>query len=168
MKWYIIAVRSNFEEKIKRDLEESIEDGGLQDLFSEVLVPTKIVDNDGKDKKVNHYRGYVFVHMKLTDASWSLVKNTKYVSDVLGSNRRPTSVPQKDIDNIKAFLDSEESSIVEGGFSIDDSVNIVNGPFASFAGKVVSIDNKKAEAQVEVMVFSRPQSVILAFSDISK
>jgi hypothetical protein len=64
---------------------------GLEDCFSEILVPTEDVVEIRRGRKVNSERkffpGYVLVKMDLTDEAYHLVKNTPKVTGFLGSGR---------------------------------------------------------------------------------
>ena len=40
-KWYVVHTYSGYENKVKEDLEKSVENAGLQDIILEVKYPTE-------------------------------------------------------------------------------------------------------------------------------
>ena len=79
-KWYIVHAYSNFEKKVAQHLQDQARQQGLEDCFSEILVPTEDVVEIRRGRKVNSERkffpGYVLVKMEMTDDAYHLVKNT--------------------------------------------------------------------------------------------
>ena len=67
-KWYVVHTYSGYENKVKEDLEKSVENAGLQDIILEVKYPTEetieILPN-GKRKVTQRkvFPGYVMVKM---------------------------------------------------------------------------------------------------------
>ena len=53
LRWYVVHAYSGYENSVKRSLEERIERSGLQDMFGEILVPTKEVVKRREGKKRN-------------------------------------------------------------------------------------------------------------------
>ena len=66
-KWYIVHAYSNFEKKVAQHLQDQARQQGLEDCFSEILVPTEDVVEIRRGRKVNSERkffpGYVLVKM---------------------------------------------------------------------------------------------------------
>ena len=88
-KWYIVHAYSNFEKKVAQHLRDQAKQRGLEDNFSEILVPTEDVVEIRRGRKVNSERkffpGYVLVKMELTDDAYHLVKDTPKVTGFLGA-----------------------------------------------------------------------------------
>ncbi|HEY6189312.1 MAG TPA: KOW motif-containing protein [Pyrinomonadaceae bacterium] len=53
-------------------------------------------------------------------------------------------------------------------FSPDDRVRIKSGPFASFTGRVESVDKETATIKVIVVIFGRSVALALGFRDVEK
>ena len=87
--WYIVHAYSNFEKQVANSIKEQAVLRGMEDYFSEILVPTEDVVQVRKGRKVQSERkffpGYVIVKMEMTDDSYHLVKKTNKVSGFLGS-----------------------------------------------------------------------------------
>jgi transcriptional antiterminator NusG len=95
-KWYIVHAYSNFEKKVAETIKEQAKAQGLEDCFSEILVPTEDVVEIRRGRKINAERkffpGYVLVKMDLTDEAYHLIKNTPKVTGFLGSGSNPMPV----------------------------------------------------------------------------
>ena len=92
-KWYIVHAYSNFEKKVAESIREQARSQGLEDSFSEILVPTENVVEIRRGRKVDAERkffpGYVLVKMNLSDEAYHLIKNTPKVTGFLGSGSKP-------------------------------------------------------------------------------
>ncbi len=89
--WYVVHTYSGFEEKVKISLEEKIENRGLQEKISKILIPTeRIIElKAGKKKESDKkfYPGYILVEMELDDETWHLVKSTPRVTGFVGGKK---------------------------------------------------------------------------------
>jgi transcription antitermination factor NusG len=105
-KWYIVNAYSNFEKKVAEQLRDQAKQQGLEDAFSEILVPTEDVVEIRRGRKVNSERkffpGYVLVKMEMTDQAYHLVKNTPKVTGFLGAagGTKPLPVSEREVQNI--------------------------------------------------------------------
>ena len=83
-KWYVAHTYSGYENKVKANIEKSVENRGMQDLILDVKVPTEeVVEENGDKKKVVQHKifpGYVIIKMIMTDESWYIVRNTRGVT----------------------------------------------------------------------------------------
>ena len=72
--WYVAHTYSGYENKVKVDIEKTIENRGLQDLIFEVSVPLQSVVEvqNGVEKTTDKkmFPGYVLVNMIMTDQTW--------------------------------------------------------------------------------------------------
>ncbi len=172
-KWYIVHAYSNFEKKVAEALRDQAKAQGLEDKFSEILVPTEEVVEVRRGKKFNSERkffpGYVLVKMELSDQAFHLVKNTPKVTGFLGSASKPMPVSQKEVDRI---LGNSAAAVERPkpvlSFDIGEKVKIVGGHFASFDGVVESVDQEHARLRVSVSIFGRATPVDLEYSQVEK
>ena len=172
-KWYIVHAYSNFEKKVADSIREQAATQGLDDCFSEILVPTEDVVEIRRGRKINAERkffpGYVLVKMNLTDEAFHLVKNTPQVTGFLGSGSKPMPVSEKEVMRIiGAIEEGVERPKPTIRFDIGEKVKVTDGPFASFDGVVESVDEDRARLRVSVSIFGRATPVDLEYSQVEK
>ena len=172
-KWYIVHAYSNFEKRVKETILEQARAQGLEDQFSEVLVPTEDVVEIRRGRKVNAERkffpGYVLVKMELTDQAYHLIKNTPKVTGFLGSGSKPMPVSEREVARIiGAIEEGVERPKPTISFEIGEQVKVTDGPFASFNGSVEDVDEERARLKVTVSIFGRATPVELEYSQVEK
>ena len=171
-RWYIVHAYSNFEKKVAEDIEQKAKQKGLWDSFEKILVPTEKVVEVRRGRKVDAERkffpGYVLVRANLTDAVFSLIKNTPKVTGFLGdSNPVPItdSEAERILHQVQEGVERPKPSIT---FEIGEQVRVSDGPFASFNGSVQEVDEERARLKVEVSIFGRAVPVDLEFGQVEK
>jgi len=170
-KWYAIHTYSGYEDAVVRNLKQRIESMGMEDKIFNVLVPKekKIKMRSGKRNVVEEriYPGYVLVEMIVTDDSWYVVRNTPRVTGFVGSGTTPIPLFESEIKELQRRMGVEEPK-----YKIDlaagDSIQIIDGPFKDFDGKVSEIDEDKGKIKVLVSMFGRETPVELDFLQIKK
>ena len=172
-KWYIVHAYSNFEKKVAEALRDQAKSQGLEDKFSEILVPTEEVVEVRRGRKFNSERkffpGYVLVKMELSDEAYHLVKNTPKVTGFLGSASKPQPVSEKEVQRIVGNVDAAvERPMPVLSFDIGEKVKITSGHFASFDGVVESVDQEHARLRVSVSIFGRATPVELEYAQVEK
>ena len=148
LKWYVVHTYSGYENKVAGDLMTTVENRGLQDMITEVKVPTEIVteNNDGKIKEVEHkiYPSYVFVKMIYTDETWYVVRNIRGCTG-----------------DEEVYRLGVEQRVVEVNYKVGDQVRIIDGPLEDFVGIVDELDADKNYVRVVVSMFGRETPVEL-------
>jgi len=172
-KWYIVHAYSNFEKKVAETIREQAKAQGLEDCFSDILVPTEDVVEIRRGRKVNAERkffpGYVLVKMDLTDEAYHLIKNTPKVTGFLGSGSKPIPVSEKEVARIiGAIEEGVERPKPTVRFDIGESVRVIDGPFQSFSGVVEQVDEERARLRVTVSIFGRATPVELEYGQVEK
>lgn len=172
-KWYIVHAYSNFEKKVAEALRDQAKSQGLEDKFSEILVPTEEVVEIRRGRKFNSERkffpGYVLVKMEMTDEAYHLVKNTPKVTGFLGSGSKPIPVTEKEVQRIVGSVDQaapRPKPVLS--FEIGEKIKVTDGPFASFDGLVESVDQDHARLKVSVAIFGRATLVELEYGQVEK
>ena len=171
-RWYIVHAYSNFEKKVAEDIEQKAKQKGLWDSFEKILVPTEKVVEVRRGRKVDAERkffpGYVLVRANLTDAVFSLIKNTPKVTGFLGDSK-PVPISDAEAERIlhqvQEGVERPKPSIT---FEIGEQVRVSDGPFASFNGSVQEVDEERARLKVEVSIFGRAVPVDLEFGQVEK
>ena len=165
-RWYVVHTYSGYENKVKEDLEKSLENAGLQDIILEVKYPTEetieILPN-GKRKTTTRkvYPGYVMVKMFLTDQSWYVVRNIHGVTGFVGPGSKPVPLSDEEV----AALGVEKKQ-VEVNFEVGDSVKITDGYLDGFIGVVEEIDTDRNMVKVVVSMFGRETPVELQLDQV--
>lgn len=169
--WYAIHTYSGYEEKVADSIRQRINSVDMANEIFDVMVPKEkqIEIKNGKRKIVEKkiFQGYVLVEMKLTDATWYIVRNTPGVTGFVGTGTTPTPVSEAEINKIKKRMGVEEPK-----HQIDlkpgDVVNITDGPFKGFDGAVSEIDTQKGKIRVMVSMFGRDTPVELDALQVNK
>jgi transcriptional antiterminator NusG len=172
-KWYIVHAYSNFEKKVAESIREQAKSQGLDENFSEILVPTEDVVEIRRGRKVNSERkffpGYVLVKMEMTDEAYHLIKNTPKVTGFLGSGSKPMPVSDREVARIiGAIEEGVERPKPTISFEIGENVRVTDGPFASFNGSVEQVDEERARLRVTVSIFGRATPVELEYNQVEK
>lgn len=170
-RWYVVHTYSGHENKVAAALKQRVESERLEDKILEVLVPVadKIEIKGGKKvtMKEKIFPGYILVRMVLDDASWLAVRTIQGVTSFVGIGNKPTPISDKEVETIVKFT-TEETPMFKSVFEVDDTVKIVDGPFAEFIGKIDSVDQEKGKVRVLVSIFGRETPVELDFLQVQK
>ena len=175
-RWYIIHAYSGFENKVRDQILADASRMGLEGLVESVEVPTEKVTEVRRGKKVQSERkffpGYVLAKLEMSDQVYHLVKNTPKVTGFLGFSGKPQPISEAEaarILNTKAEADAAAPKAKKKvSFEIGDSVKVLDGPFATFAGLVEEIDYDKSRVKVSVSIFGRATPVELDFDQVEK
>jgi transcriptional antiterminator NusG len=169
--WFVIHTYSGYEERVKKNLEQRIKYMDSGDEISQVIIPTEveIEVKDGQrrnvDKKI--LPGYILVQMKMSDQSWSIVRNTPGVTGFVGSGSKPTPLEEEEVNQILKQMEAEAPR-VRVGFRKGQSVRVTNGPFIDFVGVVDDISLDKGKVKVLLSLFGRETPVELDFLQVEK
>ena len=172
-KWYAIHAHSGQENKVKENLEKTVERDKLQDVIGEILVPSEqVAEVRAGQRRVTtrtFFPGYVLVNMVLNEKTWFIVKNTPGVSGFISAGKRPVPVAVEEIESIMEQLkEEEEKPKPKVQFQSGELVKIVEGPFSNFLGTVDEVNPERGRVKVLVKIFERMTSVELEFWQIEK
>lgn len=172
-KWYILHVYSGFEKKVKTMLEEKIRLSSIADKFGEIFLPeenvVELVKGEKRETKRKFFPGYLLMQVELTDESWALIKEVPKITKFVGSQQKPQAVSEAEVEKIKKLMsDGEEQPRLRVSFREGQTVNVTDGPFASFSGTVEEVNSEKGKLRVLVSIFGRSTPVELDFSQVEK
>ncbi|MDR3543161.1 MAG: transcription termination/antitermination protein NusG [Desulfosporosinus sp.] len=169
--WYVIHTYSGYENKVKMNLEKRVESMNMEEKIFRVLVPMEdeIEFKNGKEKilKRKVYPGYVLVEMEMTDDSWYVVRNTPGVTGFVGTGTKPIPLLDQEVVKILQQMGMDEIH-TRIDFEINQSVQVIAGPFKDFVGVVREILADKGKLRVEVSMFGRETPVELEFAQVQK
>jgi transcriptional antiterminator NusG len=169
--WYVIHTYSGYENKVKMNLEKRVESMNMEEKIFRVLVPMEdeIEFKNGKQKvtKRKVYPGYVLVEMEMTDDSWYVVRNTPGVTGFVGTGTKPIPLLDKEVVKILQQMGMDEVH-TRIDFEINQSVQVIAGPFKDFIGVVREILADKGKLRVEVSMFGRETPVELEFTQVQR
>ncbi len=180
MKWYVLRVASNKEEQVREALERKVRIENLEQRVGRVLVPTakekRMKAGQVKVIEKKLYPGYVFVEMatepdgSIPENVWFMVKETMGVGDFIGSDGKPTSMKDHDVDMmlLAAAKEDEEAALQGMEFNRGDRVKIKEGSFQNFEGNVDSIDEQKGIVTVLLTIFGRATPVDVEYWQLEK
>ncbi|AQQ51751.1 transcription termination/antitermination protein NusG [Planococcus lenghuensis] len=172
--WYVVHTYSGYENKVKANLEKRVETMGMQDKIFRVIVPEEQETDfkNGKKRTVMRktFPGYVLVELVMTDDSWYVVRNTPGVTGFIGSSgggAKPTPLLDEEVDFILRQMGMKEKK-VEADYVIGESVEVIEGPFENFQGKVEELDESKGKVKVSIDMFGRETKMELDFGQVKK
>ncbi|MBE6447396.1 MAG: transcription termination/antitermination protein NusG [Alphaproteobacteria bacterium] len=173
MKWYVVNVYSGSEQKVLDSIRDMALKRGLESMFGEILIPKEEIVEIKKGEKIKSERkffpGYILVQMDLTDDTWHLVRRISRVSGFLGAKGKPLPISDAEVRRIvKRVEDSANTTNHSVNYEIGDTVNVCDGPFASFQGVIEDVEADKERVKVSVTIFGRATNVDLSFSQIEK
>src|SRR5256714_4073766 len=171
--WYIVHTYSGFEQKVAESLRSRAQAFGFSDKIGQILIPTEEVIELRNGKKVTSkrllYPGYVLVEMEMKDDLWHAVKATPRVTGFVGGGNAPVPLSADEVNQILYRQQSSaERPRPKMTFEKNDSVRIVDGPFANFSGKVDEVNPERGTLRVMVTIFGRATPVELEFLQVEK
>ena len=182
-KWYVLRAAGGKEKKAKEYLEKEIERRGLQDLVSQVLVPTEKVYKIRDGKRIMTERlffpGYVLIEAELTGELQHIIRNeVPHMSGFLTEKhdvgktqeKRPVPIREDEVRRILGEQDEQATSEAETvvDYIVGDAVKITDGPFEGFDGTVEDIVEDRSKLKVMVMIFGRKTILELNFTQVTK
>ena len=195
-KWYVVRTAGGKEKKAKEYIEKEIENNGLQDLVSQVLIPTEKYFQIKNGKRVSAERvlfpGYIYIEAALTGELEHIIKNLTFVAGFLSENVEVVEEKKSDVNGktrmvkvvkrvpvplraaevarilgaIDTLADQDEETVTP--FSVGEPIKITDGPFNGFEGTVEKIMDDKRKLAVTVKIFGRKTLVELNFAQVTK
>jgi transcriptional antiterminator NusG len=170
-KWYVLNIRTGYENAIKKELEQRIEASGLENKIVDILVPVqkKIVIKKGKQnvEEDKIFPGYILVKMELDEITWEIVNNISGIRGFVRTDKKPRPLPESEVQAIMQYMEIEQPSY-KTSFSVGEAVKITEGAFADFIGSIQEIDSTKGKVKVLISFLGREAPVELEFSQVEK
>ena len=165
--WYVVHTYSGYENKVKANIEKTIENRNLQEEILEVRVPMQDVMElkNGVRKTVQKkmFPGYVLINMVMNDDTWYVVRNTRGVTGFVGPGSKP--IPLTDAEMAPLGI-QQENILVD--FEEGDTVRVIAGAWADTVGVIQAMNVPKQSLTINVELFGRETPVEISFAEVKK
>ncbi|MDZ5254930.1 transcription termination/antitermination protein NusG [Clostridium sp. LIBA-8841] len=166
-RWYVVHTYSGYENKVKANLEKTIENRNLESLILDIQVPMEecAEEKDGKIKVTlkKKFPGYVIVNMVMTDESWYVVRNTRGVTGFVGPGSKPVPLTDEEVDSMGVMKTAMDIDLEVG-----ETINIISGALSGFAAIIQEINVEKGKIKALVDMFGRETLAELDFNQVEK
>ena len=163
-KWYVVHTYSGYENKVKANIEKTIENRHLEDQILEVRVPLEeaVETRNGVAKQIQRklFPGYVLLNMIMNDDTWYVVRNTRGVTGFVGPGSKPVPLTEEEM---KTWGCKNE---IEVDFKEGDMIVVVGGAWAGTESNIVSMNLQKRVVTINVELFGRETPVEISFAEI--
>jgi transcription termination/antitermination protein NusG len=153
--WYVIHAQTRKEMEVEMALRQQ----GLETFLPIVTVPSR-----RRDRKVTlHvplFPGYLFINARLDTRTFHQVIKAHHVFRLLG-NGRPTTIPEEEVEGIKAIVSGERLCYPWRFLEKGKKVRVIDGPLSGVEGIILERREQKRRLVVGVELFRRSVAVEL-------
>ncbi len=174
-KWYVVNTYSGHENKVRTTLERRIESLGSGHHFGEIRIPEESVIEIKNGKKVpvvqRQFPGYLLVNMDMNDNSWTLVRQTPGVTQIVGAGDTPIPLSRGEVERLLhpgEAAEQREKVKTTVDYDVGETVRVIGGPLSDFEGQISDINVDQSRLKVLVSIFGRETPVELSFSQVAK
>ena len=165
--WYVVHTYSGYENKVKANIEKTIENRGLHEEILEVRVPMEeVVEVKNGTKKVSQkklFPGYVMINMVMNDDTWYVVRNTRGVTGFVGPGSKPVPLTEAEMKPLGIKKD-----VVSVDFAEGDMIVVLAGAWKDTVGAVQKMDYQRGTATINVELFGRETPVEISFEEVRR
>ncbi|WP_347272818.1 transcription termination/antitermination protein NusG [Candidatus Kuenenia sp.] len=172
--WFVLRVQSNREDKVRDNLVERIRAQGLENLITNILVPSeKISEVKGGKKRVSDrkiYPGYIMVEIEVDEKGqipkevWFMIRETSGTGEFIGGQSKPVPMTKYEVEKLLSDLEQkEERPRAKIEFNEGEKVRIKEGPFENYDGIVEEVLPASGRVKVMLTVFGRATPVELEY-----
>lgn len=165
--WYVVHTYSGYENKVKANIDKTIENRHLENQILEVRVPLEDVEEnkDGKHRIVQKkmFPGYVLIHMIMNDDTWYVVRNTRGVTGFVGPGSKPVALSEAEMERLGI-----QNVVVQIDFEVGDSVVITSGAWKDTESVIQSINEAKRTVTINVEMMGRETPLEIGFAEVKK
>jgi len=166
-KWYVVHTYSGYENKVKANIDKTIENRHMEDQILEVRVPMQEVvelkNGVQKASQKKMFPGYVMIHMIMNDDTWYVVRNTRGVTGFVGPGSKPVPLTDEEM----APLGIKQGGLVVS-FEEGDTVMVTAGAWIDTVGVIQSMNMQKHTLTINVELFGRETPVEIGFAEVKK
>ena len=165
--WYVVHTYSGYENKVKANIDKTIENRHLENQILEVRVPLEDVEEnkDGKRRIVQKkmFPGYVLIHMIMNDDTWYVVRNTRGVTGFVGPGSKPVALSEAEMERLGI-----QNVVVQIDFEVGDSVVITSGAWKDTESVIQSINEANRTVTINVEMMGRETPLEIGFAEVKK
>ena len=166
-KWYVVHTYSGYENKVKANIDKTIENRHLEEQILEVRVPmqevAEVKNGTQKVSQKKMFPGYVMIHMIMNDDTWYVVRNTRGVTGFVGPGSKPVPLTEAEISSL-GIMNAE----VVSNFEVGETIVVVSGAWKDTVGMVKDVNTQKQTLTINVELFGRETPVEIQFSEVKK
>ncbi|WP_230398384.1 transcription termination/antitermination protein NusG [Novisyntrophococcus fermenticellae] len=169
--WYVVHTYSGYENKVKANIEKTIENRHLEDQILEVRVPMEEVVEvkNGTRKQVQRkmFPGYVLLNMIMNDDTWYVVRNTRGVTGFVGPGSKPVPLTDTEMEALGLSDEGKPADVIID-LEVGDGVVVTGGAWEDTTGVIQSINKAKQVVTINVELFGRETPVEISFAEVKK
>ena len=166
-KWYVVHTYSGYENKVKANIDKTIENRHLEEQILEVRVPMQeVVELKNGTQKVAQkkmFPGYVMIHMIMNDDTWYVVRNTRGVTGFVGPGSKPVPLTDAEINGLGIM-----GANVVVDYEVGGTIVVTSGAWKDTVGVVREVNPQKQSLKINVELFGRETPVEISFTDVKK
>ncbi|MBL7827660.1 MAG: transcription termination/antitermination factor NusG [Saprospiraceae bacterium] len=176
-KWYSLRVISGKEKKIQERIQMEVErNPDWKGFIFTVIVPTEKVYKVRNGKKVMQERnllpGYILIEAYGSKLNGDVAKHIADIPNVIHflGKESPLPMTQTEANRLLGKVDesAETGETLSEPFLVNETVKIIDGPFADFVGDIQEVNDEKKKLKVIVKIFGRGTEVELNFLQVEK
>ena len=166
-KWYVVHTYSGYENKVKANIDKTIENRHLEEQILEVRVPmqevVEVKNGTQKASQKKMFPGYVMIHMIMNDDTWYVVRNTRGVTGFVGPGSKPVPLTEAEISSL-GIMNAE----VVSNYEVGETIVVISGAWKDTVGMVKEVNSQKQTLTINVELFGRETPVEIQFSEVKK
>lgn len=173
-KWYIVQLVAGYEEKVRDEIYRRIKENNLDDQFGDILIPEvktvgsyfNLIDNNSIEQL---FPGYMVVSLVPSSQNFRLVTTIFRVVKFLGGSC-PVELSQIEVERILSQVSGKitVASVEEQIYNLGQEIEIIDGPFSGFSGKINFIDEQKKKLVLMISIFNRLTPIEISFNQAKK
>lgn len=164
-KWYVLHTYSGYEDLVKANLTQMVENNHLEDEIFDIKILTEetVEERNGKKKVVvtKIMPCYVYIKLRYSSQIWYLVTNTRGVTGFVGPQGRALPLTDEEVKRLRL-----ETVVTDFTHKVGDYVRVISGPFEGQVGMIKSIDTAKQKVCLVLSMFGRETDIDMDFIQI--
>lgn len=179
-KWYALRVKGGREEKVKKAIEDTMEQQ-FKEHFQQIVLPFEKVYTRQKGKRVikKRYLSYLFIAIDITKNNKngkSARQILRQIKDVYGflnlsdskADQEPIPVDPQEIDRMLGKAQETSHAQIEKKFIQGETIKIVDGPLQGTVGNIKSISKEQKKLIVTIKIFKNLTEAQLSYTQVEK